>query len=165
MKNTGIFYGSTTGNTEMVAQKIADKLSAKTYDVSNSSASVFAQCDNIILGSSTLGYGDLQDDWDDFIEELKKADLSGKTVALFGLGDADSYPDTFADAVGIIYQTIKDKNCIIVGQTSLDGYNFDESKANVDGKFIGLIIDEDNQSKETDMRIDAWVKQIEVDFN
>ena len=53
----------------------------------------------LILGSSTWGCGDLQDDWYDGVEILKKADLTGKKVALFACGDGESYGDTFCEAM------------------------------------------------------------------
>ena len=41
-----------------------------------------------------------------------------------------------------------------------DGYTFDESASVVDGKFVGLAIDEDNESDKTEERINAWVEQL-----
>ena len=93
---TGIFYGSTTGATEQVASDIAQQLGVEAGDIHNvgeSSADDVDAYDVLLLGSSTWGAGDLQDDWYDFLDNLKGKDLSGKKVGLFGCGDSGSYPD------------------------------------------------------------------------
>ena len=83
----GIFYGSTTGNTEAAANDIAAALgvdAANVHNVGETSADTVAQYDTLLLGSSTWGSGDLQDDWYDFLDALKAQDLAGKKIALFG---------------------------------------------------------------------------------
>ncbi|MFV0417129.1 MAG: flavodoxin FldA [Dysgonomonas sp.] len=162
MSKIGIYYGSTTGNTQEVAEEIAKQLNvAKSdlHDVAKANAD-FSAYDTVLFGSSTLGFGDLQDDWEDYISKVKGADLSGKKVALFGCGDSSSYSDTFGDAVGKIYQTIKGKGCEIVGSVSTDGYTFDESEAVVNGNFVGLLIDNDNESDMTEERISNWIEEL-----
>jgi len=164
MKKTGIFYGSTTGNTEAVAKTIAKKLNAECFDVASTPVENILQYDHLILGTSTLGLGDLQDDWEACLSNLKGLDLSGKTVALFGLGDAGSYPDTFVDGLGSLYNVIKDKGCILVGDVDPEEYEFDDSTALVDGKFVGLPLDEDNESGLTAGRIEKWIEKISPAF-
>lgn len=162
MSKIGIYYGSTTGNTQEVAEEIAKQLNiAKSdlHDVAKANAD-FSAYNTVLFGSSTLGFGDLQDDWEDYISKVKGADLSGKKVALFGCGDSSSYSDTFGDAVGKIYQTIKGKGCEIVGSISTEGYTFDESEAVVSGRFVGLLIDNDNESDMTEERISNWVEEL-----
>ena len=165
MSNTAVFYGSDTGNTEAAAKQIAEKLQADIFDVAGNPKDKLAEYKNLVLGTSTMGLGDLQDDWAGFIQELDEIDLTGKTVALFGLGDSDMYPDSFVDGMGEIYNTIKGKGCKIVGQVSTGSYEFDASTAVVDGEFAGLPLDEDNQGDLTDERIDAWVEKIKADFS
>jgi flavodoxin I len=164
MKNTVVLYGSTTGNTEAVAKRIATELDAAIFDVVLQPVSEIPKYQNLVLGTSTLGIGDLQDDWDAFLPAFAKADLEGKNIALFGLGDADMYPDSFVDGMGIIYNAIKDKGCVIVGKTDTENYEFDDSKALVDGKFVGLPLDEDNQGDLTDERVKAWLEQLKTEF-
>lgn len=94
MSKTAVFYGSDTGNTESAAKRMAQKLQVDIFDVGSKPATQLDNYTNLILGTSTMGLGDLQDDWAGFISELERADLNGKTIALFGLGDADMYPDT-----------------------------------------------------------------------
>ena len=104
-------YGSTTGTTEDIAGRIASKLNiaqGDIYEISKVTADTVAGYDTLLLGSSTWGSGDLQDDWYDGIETLKGADLAGKKIALFGCGDSSSYSDTFCSALGTIYNDLKD---------------------------------------------------------
>jgi len=116
---------------------------------------------NLILGTSTWGDGELQDDWDNFMPELKKADLKGKTVALFGLGNASFYPDTFVNALGKLSVAIKEKGCSVVGQVAKDGYTFEASLAlGDDDRFVGLPLDVENEDALTDSRLKVWVESI-----
>ncbi|MDR2040482.1 MAG: flavodoxin [Bacteroidales bacterium] len=166
MSKIGIFYGSSNGTTQEIAGKIANKLGVEhqdIYDVSNAKSSDLDAYDILLLGSSTWGVGDLQDDWEGFIGTLSSADLKNKKVALFGCGDASSYPDSFCDALGKIYQSVKNKTKVI-GFVSTEGYSFDSSEAVVDNRFVGLVIDEDNESHLTDERINQWVKQLKEEF-
>ena len=161
MKKTGIFYGSSMGNTKTVAKQLAKALDADLYDVADNPSAALATHDNLIFGSSTWGIGDLQDDWEGFISTLGIADLNGRTVALFGLGDSSAYPDSFVDAMGTLYETIKNKGCKIIGATSTIGYDYDASTAEVNsGEFIGLALDDDNESELTDKRVNTWIELI-----
>ncbi len=164
MSNTAIFYGSSTGNTESVAQQIAELLGAEAFDVADSPADKLAEFDNLIFGTSTWGIGDLQDDWESFIDEVESADLNGKTVALFGLGDSGSYADSFVEGMAKIYEVVKEKGCKIVGAVDTDGYEHESSEAVVDGKFVGLAIDEENQGDLTEERVANWVESIKGNF-
>lgn len=162
MSSIGIYYGSTTGNTQEVAEEIAKKLNvdkANLHDVAKADAD-YSAYDVILFGSPTLGFGDLQDDWEYYIDKVKSADLNGKKVALFGCGDSSSYSDTFGDAIGKIYQTIKGKGCELIGSVSTEGYTYDDSEAIVDGKFVGLLIDNDNEPDMTDDRINNWIEEL-----
>lgn len=164
MKKVAIFYGSSMGNTKAVAVSLSKKLDADIFNVANSPEDKLAEYDNLIFGTSTWGFGDLQDDWEEFISTLENADLSNKVVAIFGFGDGSSYADTFVDGIGTIYNVVKDKALKIIGHTEVDSYDYDDSTAVVDGQFVGLPLDDDNESDLTDGRVDAWVEQITGDF-
>jgi len=160
MSKIAIVYGTSTGVTESVAEKIKKAVGdAEVFDVAKITTDDLAPFDFLFLGASTTGYGDLQDDWDAFLPDFDSFDFSGKKVALFGLGDSSSYPDTFVDGMGTIYEALKDK-VEIVGATSTDGYTYDESIAIVDGKFVGLPLDDDNEFDQTDARLESWLKDI-----
>lgn len=166
MKKIGIFYGSSNGTTESIAQQIAGKLSVAPtdiYDVSKTPANQTTGYDVLLLGSSTWGAGDLQDDWYDFLENLKQENLSGKTVALFGCGDSASFSDTFCDAMGTIYDELQNSGCRFAGSVDTAGYCYDSSTAERDGHLIGLALDEMNESDQTEERIDQWIESLQKD--
>ncbi|WP_295935944.1 flavodoxin [uncultured Alistipes sp.] len=159
---TGIFYGSTMGTTEAIAADIAKQLGvsdADLHNVSDASAGEVQKYDLLILGSSTWGAGDLQDDWYGFLDDLKTQDLSGKKVALFGCGDSGGYPDTFCDALGLIYDGLQGNGCAFIGAYVPEGYDATGSLVMRDGKFLGLAIDESAPGK-TDERVARWCEQI-----
>lgn len=162
MKKTVIVYGTSTGTCEELANKIGGKLGVDNIiNVTDLDSSVIADNDNLILGTSTWGAGEMQDDWYDGVKVLKGADLSGKTVALFGCGDSESYPDTFVGGMAEIYNAAKTAGADVIGAVSTDGYTFDDSESVVDDHFVGLALDEVNEDDKTDERIEAWVAQIQ----
>ena len=161
MKKTIVVFGSSTGTCENIAGTIAAKLGVEAVNVADLTADEVAAADNLILGTSTWGAGELQDDWYDGVALLKGQDLSGKTVALFGCGDCESYSDTFCGAMGEIYQAAVAAGANIIGQVPTDGYSFDDSEAVVDGRFVGLALDDVNEDDKTEGRISAWIEQIQ----
>ena len=160
MKSIGIFYGSSTGTTSDLAQKIASALgvdSANVMDVANADAAAAAKYDVLLLGSSTWGLGDLQDDWESFLPKLKGENLSGKKVGLFGCGDASSYSDTFCAALGTIKAELANTGCTFIGAYPAEGYNYDETTAEENGQLIGLCGDDANESDQTEARMERWI--------
>ena len=158
---TGIFYGSTTGNTENAANLICALIGgSQMIPIGEAERADFKACDLLILGASTWGLGDLQDDWADSLDCLRHANLKGKKVALFGLGDQESYPGTFVDGIKTLHDASVEAGAAIVGRWSTDGYEFQDSAAFVEGQFLGLPLDEENQAELTDERIRIWADQI-----
>lgn len=160
MKSIGIFYGSSTGTTSDLAQKIASALgvdSANVMDVANADATAAAKYDVLLLGSSTWGLGDLQDDWESFLPKLKGENLSGKKVGLFGCGDASSYSDTFCAALGTIKAELANTGCTFIGAYPAEGYSYDETTAEENGQLIGLCVDDANESDQTEARMERWI--------
>lgn len=168
MKKTGIFYGSTTGNTESVAEKIALGLGINKEDVhnvANTQPNAVLPYEIILLGCSTWGVGEMQDDWNDFLFKLKDMDLKGKIVALFGCGDAISFGGSFCDALGLIYKELQRTGCSYIGAINPGGYHFEGSEALIDGKFVGLPLDENNEADKTDSRLQNWLPLIKAKMN
>ena len=160
MKSIGIFYGSSTGTTSDLAQKIASALgvdSANVMDVANADAAAAAKYDVLLLGSSTWGLGDLQDDWESFLPKLKGENLSGKKVGLFGFGDASSYSDSFCAALGTIKAELANTGCTFIGAYPAEGYSYDETTAEENGQLIGLCVDDANESDQTEARMERWI--------
>lgn len=165
---TGIFYGSDTGDTEDVAKIMASIIGVDEVDlcdIGEASVEDFDKYERIIIGLSTWYDGELQSDWEYFFPNLDDIDFTGKTVAIFGLGDQEGYGTWFVDGIGIVYDKIMEKGAKVVGEWATDGYDFDESKAVKNGKFVGLAIDEDNQTHQTEERVNKWLKQISGDFD
>lgn len=154
-----VVYGSSSGSTEKIATTIASKIGGKAINIISANTGDFENCDLLILGVPTYEFGNLQQDWEERLDVLKEANLSGKKVALFGLGDQSSYPDSFVDAMGILYDTVTEKGATVIGETATSGYEFTNSLAARDGKFVGLVVDEDGQQSETAQRIASWIAQ------
>jgi flavodoxin I len=62
--------------------------------------------------------------------------------------------------MGELYEAVKASGARLVGQVDVDGYTFDDSSAVVDGKFVGLPLDDVNEDDKTDARIEAWIAAI-----
>ncbi len=168
METIGIFYGSSTGLTASIAQKIYEKLgdsNAELHDIKDCKIKDLDKYNNFILGSSTWGIGEIQDDWEIFLPELSGVNFEGKTAAIFGLGDQESYPDSFVDAIGVLHDELKKRGCKIIGEWPADEYDFSFSHALKQDKFVGLPVDEECQPDKTDSRIDQWLDLIKKDFN
>lgn len=166
MAKIGIFYGTSTGNTEAVAeklQKILTSQEADIYNVDHASADDLKKYPYLIFGTSTWGIGDMQDDMEEFMDILQSIDLKDKKVAIFGLGDQDTYPDSFADGAGSLYNVLKER-ATIVGAWPTNGYNFSESDAVRDDKFVGCVLDQDNQASLTEERLKKWVEILKKEF-
>lgn len=155
---TAIFYASSVGNTEDIAKRLSTKLGdIDTYNICDEGIEKINNYEKIIFGVSTWGDGDLQDDWEDSWGDFCDINFSDKTIALFGLGDQDSYADTFVDGLGTMYEALKDTGANIIGFTSIEGFEHEESTAQIENEFVGLVLDEDNQDDLSEERIDAWV--------
>jgi flavodoxin I len=169
MAKVGIFFGTDTGNTRKVAKTIAKQLGVeKPENIKNASVADLLAFDTLILGSPTYGDGELPglaagtstESWEEFLPNLAGSDFSGKTIALYGLGDQAGYPDNFVDAIGILYDAFADVGASFVGFSSTEGYEFNSSKAVIDGQFVGLVLDEDNQKELSEERLAAWLADI-----
>lgn len=161
MGKTLVVYGSTGGTCEGIANTLGAKLGAEVVNIAELTQAQAEDADNLLLGTSTWGAGDMQDDWYDGLEMLKGCNLEGKNIALFGCGDCESYADTFCGGLNEIYEGLQDKGANFIGAVSTEGYTFEDSPAVHDDCFVGLALDEDNQSDLTEERIDAWVAAIQ----
>jgi flavodoxin I len=168
MAKIGLFYGTQTGNTQTAAETIQKEFGGDSvvelHDVANADTDDFAEYDCLIIGCPTWNIGELQSDWEGLYEELDSVDFAGKKVAYFGPGDQVGYADNFQDAMGILEEKISELGGTTVGYWPTEGYDFSESKAVKDGKFVGLALDDDNQSELTDTRIKQWVAQLKLAF-
>ncbi|WP_413165683.1 flavodoxin FldA [Capilliphycus salinus ALCB114379] len=168
MSKIGLFFGTTTGKTETAAEMIQAEFGGEDivemYDIAEAELEQLQNYDCLIIGCPTWNIGELQSDWDGYFEELDNLDFTGKKVAYFGNGDQIGYPDNFQDAMGMLEEKISELGGTTVGHWSVDGYEHETSKAVKNGKFVGLALDEDNQSELTDKRIKSWVEQLKTEF-
>ncbi len=167
----GIFFGSSTGCTERVANMIKNEIEATglaTCDVmviSPANAKLFPNYDFLMFGASTWNIGELQDDWGLALPQLTSEGLKGKKVALFGCGDQFGYSNSFVDAIGIIGDRITELGAETVGWVVPDSsYQFEFSRASFEGVLMGLPIDEDNQAALTPQRVVNWVHWVLEEF-
>lgn len=171
MARIGIFFGTDTGRTRLVAKQIARKLgdaAAPPVNIGRTTLADFLAYDALILGSPTLGDGMLpgescglsQPSWEEFLPLLEGFDLSGKTIALFGLGDQKKYPHEFVDAIGVLHDALAARGARLVGRWPSAGYEFEASKALDGDHFLGLSIDQHHQAALTEGRLDAWLAAI-----
>lgn len=164
MKKIGIFYGSTTDSTRNLATVIANILNvneADLHDVADAEPKSVLDYDVLLIGCSTWGYGDLQDDMEFFLPKLTVLDLKGKEVGLFGCGDASSFPDTFCNALAEIKEELTPTGCIFIGSVPAGGYSYEASRAEEDGQLIGLLVDEMNENHLTGERLTRWINSVQ----
>jgi flavodoxin II len=161
----GLFYGSTTCYTEIAAEKIqsivGDEI-VELHNIKDVSLSLCQEYDFLILGISTWDYGELQEDWESHWQDISDLNLSGKIVAIYGMGDQIGYTDWFQDALGMLHDEVLPLGADIIGYWPNEGYDFAQSKALTEDKefFVGLALDEDNQYDQSEQRIEQWCDQI-----
>merc|ERR1719491_1988161 len=161
----GLYYSTSTGNTETVAGYIGDAVGAEAEDIGDAEDSAITGADALIIGAPTWHTGADEQrsgtSWDDWLYDvLPELDLEGKKVAVFGVGDQQSYGDNYCDAAGELHDLFSARGAKFFGMTSQDGYDHTESKAIRDDKFVGLMCDEDNQYDMSEDRVKAWVAQL-----
>ncbi len=168
MNKIGIFYGPEKGSVAKVAGIIAHELGGDTTDLIPIKAcdpSALGSYDKLIFGISTLGRSNWDsdhedDDWDIFFTHLKEISWKDKQVAIYGLGDQINYPDHFVDAIAWLYERLKALKVDIAGQVIDEGYTYNESEAVIEGEFMGLPLDEDNEPEKTRERVKNWLSGI-----
>ncbi len=168
-KTIGLFYGSSTCYTEMAGEKIRTIIGEERVDFCNivDTPITQTQCyDYLIFGIPTWDYGELQENWEDIWEELDSLDLTGKKIAIYGLGDQIGYPEWFLDAMGYLHSKLIHRGAIPCGYWPRAGYEFEASKAlTPDGKyFVGLALDEENEFQLSEARIQQWCTQVLQEF-
>ncbi len=160
----GIFYGTTTYGTQIVAEKLQNAFGtalAEIHNIGRTTADRLCAYPFLILGTSTWGDGDLQPAWNEFLPTLETLDLRGRSAAVYGLGDQETYPDTFVSGLGLLYDAVLRTGAdASAGWWPADGYRFTNSYAFRDGRFVGLVIDKFNQAPLTNTRVVRWSTQL-----
>jgi len=163
----GIYYATTTGKTEDVADRLHNFISSAEApkDVSDvDDLSEFEGLDGIICGIPTWNTGADEERsgtaWDSILEDIGELSLSGKKVAIFGLGDSSTYTENYCDAMEELHSYFKKAGAEMVGYVDKSSYTFDESKSVIGESFCGLPLDEDSESDLTDSRLETWASQL-----
>jgi len=163
MAQIGIFYGSSSGVTQSVAEQLAqllgeDRCDLKSMEDDFSDFDDMLEYDYLLFGCSTWGSGEVQNDWRDPLFELdiEKPDFSGKTIALFGAGDHAAHGEQFVSALGVLYDKFKARGATLIGAFPTTGYTYKYSFAERDGQFVGLPFDNVNEKEKTAERVSRW---------
>ena len=172
MDKIAIFYGPLKGAVNRVADKVKEAIGEDKVvmvPVKDATVADLEKYNKIIFGLSTVGKDTWDSsytnvDWGKFLPEIGKTNYNGKTIAIFGLGDHVTYAHGFVDHIGLLGRTLKKSGAVLVGQVPTENYEFDESEAVVDDKFMGLPVDEDFEPELTDERVKNWVEMIRNDF-
>jgi flavodoxin I len=172
MNTVGIFFGTDTGTTRLIAKKIAKRLGAqlagKPLNVNRISAQDLSQYDALILGTPTYGVDQLPGldtgikagSWAEFLPQLQDMDFCGKRIALYGLGDQEKYSQRFADSLIHLYRFFSERGAEMIGAWDIEGYEFEYSQSVINGRFVGLVLDQQAQPLLTEQRIDDWLEQV-----
>lgn len=176
MPEIGIYFGTDTGTTRLIAKKLARKLDGradKPVNVNRAPIEAFLSHPALILGTPTYGINQLpgrstdiaDGSWEEFLPQIENADFSGKRVALFGLGDQVKYADRFADSMIFLYRFFRERGATIIGRWPVEGYSFEHSQAVEEGTFVGLVLDQRSQPLLSEARMDSWLAQIKHELS
>ena len=127
-------------NAEANAAQVLDRSRGVEEFINAGDAAAF-DAELLVLGSSTWGVGDLQDDWAAQLDGVK-ANFAGKKVATFGLGDSVGFADSFCVAAETLATAAKDAGATLVGEV--------------------LKLDDTNEADQTDSKIAAWVETLKA---
>lgn len=173
MQKIGMFFGTETGTTRLIAKKLykllGTEIADKPINVNRIAPEQMLQYDALILGTPSYGVGDipglsagcLERNWEEFLVQLGTPDLSGKRIAMFGLGAQERYSERFASSLIALYKVFEGFGAEMIGDWSTEGYEFEHSASVVNARFVGLVIDQRTQGMYTEARLKAWVEQIE----
>jgi len=168
MKKIGLFYSFASIKTAKIAGLVHNAFSGndvQLVNVDNVNMQSFLEFENLIIAVPTWFDGELPNYWDELLPALEEIDFSNRRIAIFGLGDQKGYSENFCDAIGIMAEFLEERGATIVGENSLEGYTFEGSKAVRDGKFMGLPLDQENQARLTNGRIEQWVENLKKEFH
>ena len=132
---SALIYGTCTGKTEAVADKILAALDGaldlEKVDAGAITAEDLTKWDFVICGIPTWNVGQLEYCWQDIYDQLDDVDCNGLKVAMFGLGDQYSYQDTYQDAMGLLYKKLIERQA--EGETVRLFVNLGETTCTLDG--------------------------------
>jgi len=171
MSKMGIFVGTAGGTSMKIAKALAKTFDIEEEDIINmeedfDEVDQLLEYDVLFLGSSTWGQGDVHFSWVDTILEIEAdgVDFSGKKVAFFGAGDSKKHGEHFCSALGKLHKTFTEAGGEAIGFIPKDGYSYEFSLAEMDGKLCGCAIDEHNEKSKTKERIAVWIETLKEEL-
>jgi len=162
-----VVYCTSTGTTRLVAGEVVRALPELTdgpFDLEQMTPEALLSYRALILGVPSVEAGRLPDAWRRALEQLNGGTFRGKLVAIFGVGDAESYPASFVDSMGQLQRQLAMRGARFVGGWPTDGYRMLRSEAVVDGRFVGLALDRAATPSANHARIRAWASQVRLAF-
>ena len=169
--SVGICFATTTGKTQHVAERLhalLDSANAPRDLADVADVSEFTKLDGLICGIPTWNTGAETERsgtaWDTVLGDIAELDLSGQSVAVFGLGDSGSYTDNFCDAMEELHNFFQQAGATMVGYVDKSDYTFEESKSVMGDQFCGLALDEDSESDMTEDRLAKWAAQLKQEM-
>ncbi len=145
-----VVYGSSFGDTARVAAEVGRALGAllgrplALHDVATVDLAALRGVDLLVVGSSTWHAGEVQADWDAVLDAVAVGPWTGTRVALFGTGDPHGYPNTFADALGILADAFAAGGAELIGAWPAVADAPRASRAWRGDRFVGLAFDGDD---------------------
>ncbi|WP_047984448.1 flavodoxin domain-containing protein [Ornithinibacillus californiensis] len=119
MSRVLILYTSLTGNTEILAETIADYLKKHQHEVTlkhfeqdQITADEIKDYDATLIGIYTYDYGEIPFEVEFFFDELDEVDLTGCITGVFGAGDR-FYGDTFGLAVDLMHDKLEERGATL----------------------------------------------------
>ena len=169
MNKIGIIYSFNSTKTAKAAEKIKEAFGSDfnvvPINAEDLTEELFLSFTNLILGVPTWFDGELPNYWDEFVPALEDLNLTGKSIAIFGLGNQVEYPENFGDAVGIMADIIQERGAKLVGLSSSEGYTYESSRAFNGNQFWGLLLDQETQPRLSKDRIEKWVADLKTKFS
>lgn len=167
MAQIGVVFGSHFGRNDAAgaakeaAEYIAGKLGADIVNAKELEKDFLESHEKLIFVASTHKKGELQEDFQNKLDVVAQADLSGKTLALVGLGGTQNHSDTFCD--GLVEFLPHIRGAKLVGAYDDGGYDFKQSLAKINGKFVGLVLDVKADAN-WQGRTDKWLDSVKGEF-
>jgi flavodoxin I len=168
--DVAVVYGSSFGDTARVAEEVARALGGllhrrvPLHDVATVELATLRGVDLLVVGSSTWHAGEVQADWDAVLKAVALGPWTGTRVALFGTGDPHGYPDTFADALGILADGFAAGGAELIGAWPAAADAPRASRALRGDRFVGLALDADDDPAVHAEAVGRWCRQLVADL-
>jgi flavodoxin I len=164
--DVAVVYGSSFGDTASVAEAVALALGAllrrpvPLHDVATVDLATLRGADLLVVGSSTWHAGEVQADWDAVLDVVAAGPWTGTRVALFGTGDPHGYPDTFADALGILADAFAAGGAELIGAWPAPKDAPRGSRAQRGDRYVGLALDADDDPAVHAEAVGRWCRHL-----